>query len=203
VRCRDGSWCWLESSGNFYRTPGGERRIVAISREVTERLPDSQPAAHLETSVESAIASLDQIAADPPAGAPEDTGPETVLLVLDEDPLRLVICETLQEEGYAVVQAASGEEALEKAAEHPGPIHLLLSDAVLPGIDGWALAGRVAASRPRTPVILMSDSPADCVGSLPKGVRPPAFLPKPFTLAAGRAKLREILDEAAYPLESG
>jgi CheY-like chemotaxis protein len=145
---------------------------------------------------------VDRIVADPPAGAPEDTGPETILLVLDEDPLRLVICETLEEEGYAVVQAASGEEALEKAAEHPGPIHLLLSDAVLPGIDGWALAGRVAASRPRTPVILMSGSPADCVGPLPKGVRPPALLPKPFTLAAVRAKLQQILEDAPDPLES-
>ena len=123
--------------------------------------------------------------------------------MLDEDPLRLVIGETLEEEGYAVVQAASGEEALEKAAEHPGSIHLLLSDAVLPGIDGPELAGRLAASRPRMRAILMSDSPADCVGPLPKGIRPPAFLPKPFTLAAVRAKLREILDEAPDPLESG
>jgi hypothetical protein len=68
-----------------------------VAHELTERLLDSQPAVHLETSVASAIASVDQIAADPPAGAPEDTGPEMILLVLDEDPLRLVICETLEE----------------------------------------------------------------------------------------------------------
>jgi hypothetical protein len=58
------------------------------------------------------------------------------------------------------------------------------------------------AASPTVPVILMSDSPADCVGPLPKGVRPP-FLPKPLTLAAVRAKLHQILEEAPDPLESG
>jgi DNA-binding response OmpR family regulator len=79
----------------------------------------------------------------------------------------------------------------------------VLSDAVLPGIDGRELARRIAASRPRTLLVLTSDSPADCVGPLPKGVRPPDLLPKPFTLAAVRAKLLEIFEEAPDPLESG
>jgi len=202
VRRRDGSWCWLESTGNPYRTPGGERRIVAISREVTERLPNSPPAVPLDTSAEWAMPSADRAAADPPTEALEGTGPKTILLVLDEDPLRSVIRETLEEEGYAVVPAASGEEALEKAAQHPGPIDLVLSDAVLPGIDGRELARRIAASRPRPLLVLTSDSPADCVGPLPKGVRPPDLLPKPFTLAAVRAKLLEIFEEDPDPLES-
>ena len=151
VRRRDGSWCWLESTGNPYRTPGGERRIVAISRERHRTPPDS--AAGGPSRDERRVGdAAPRIGSQPTRrrAAPEDTGPETILLVLDEDPLRSVIRETLEEEGYAVVQAASGEEALEKAAQHPGPIHLLLSDAVLPGIDGRELARRVVASRPRT-----------------------------------------------------
>jgi DNA-binding response OmpR family regulator len=123
--------------------------------------------------------------------------------VLDDDLLRSVIRETLEEEGYAVLQAASGEQALEKAAQNEGPIHLVLSDAVLPGIDGRELARRVVASWPRTRLVLMSDSPADSVEPLPNGVRPPALLSKPFTLSALRAKLREILEEEPDRHESG
>jgi len=136
-------------------------------------------------------------------GAPEDTGPRTVLLVLADDLLRSTICETLEEEAYRVVQAASGEEALEKAAQNQGPIHLLLSDAVLPGIGGRELAMRIADSRPRPRLVLMAEAPAEDVESLAKGPRPAGFLRKPFTLSALRAKLRETLEEDPDRLESG
>jgi CheY-like chemotaxis protein len=77
----------------------------------------------------------------------------------------------------------------------------MLSDAAMPGIDGWELAGRVGASRPRTRLVLMSESPADCAGPLPRGIRAPSLLHKPFTLAALRAKLREALEEGPVSQE--
>lgn len=203
ARRREGSWCWLESTGNPYRAPGGERRMVAISREVGDRLPHRPPVARPDTGVEAAGPPADGVAADPPMGAPEDTGPRTVLLVLADDLLRSTICETLEEEAYRVVQAASGEEALEKAAQNQGPIHLLLSDAVLPGIGGRELAMRIADSRPRPRLVLMAEAPAEDVESLAKGPRPAGFLRKPFTLSALRAKLRETLKEDPDRLESG
>ena len=263
VRCRDGSWCWLESAGNPYRSADGERRVIAISRDVTGRLegdrepggvtrapePDLRGARGLElpgplpqeiadrlgsllvsigTELESVerrldpssplrrdldrvlasvgrgaalvrqmqpTASADPLVAGDSKGFPEERGCETILLVLGEEPVRSVIRATLEEEGYAVLQAGSGDEALGKAARHPGPIHLMLSDVAMPGIDGWELAGRVVSSRPRTRLVLMSESPADCVGPLPRGIRAPSLLHKPFTLAALRAKLREALEE--------
>jgi PAS domain S-box-containing protein len=189
VRRRDGSWCWLESTGSPYCTPEGEGRLVVISREIRERSEDD--------------GAFHEVGAHPAKGTPEDAGPETILVVLDDDPLRSVIRETLEEEGFAVVQAASGEEALEKAAHHSGPIHVLLTDAVLPGIDGRELAARVAASRAEIRVILMSGSPTDQANPFPRGDRPPGLLPKPFTLAALRAELDRILEEDPDPGESG
>ena len=195
VRRCDGSWCWLESTGNPYRTRGGERRIVAISREVTERFSNPQPADRLDASVERAMPSADQVSTDLPTEAHEDTGPRTILLVLGEGPLRSVIGETLEAEGYLVLPAASGEEAIERAARHSGSIHLLLSDALLPGLDGRDLAERVGASHPETRVILMSDSSGGGAELFPKGIRPPSLLGKPFTLAALCAKVYQILEE--------
>jgi PAS domain S-box-containing protein len=195
ARRRDGSWCWLESSGSPYRTRGGERRIVAISRDIAERLPNPQPAVRPQAEVEWAMPSTDPVAADRAEGAPEDRGPGTVLLVVGDGVLRSVIGQTLEEEGYAVLSAASGEEALERAARHSGPIHLLLSDAVLPGFDGGEFVERVGASHPGTRVLLMSDAPGGGVKPPPKGIRPPDFLRKPFTLAALLAKVQQSLEE--------
>jgi PAS domain S-box-containing protein len=195
ARRRDGCWRWLESAGSPYRTADGERRIVAIARDVTESLAGLQPVDPPDASVEPAEPSTDGVAADPPTGAPKDTGPRTILLVMDDPSLRSAIRETLEEEEYAVVEAASGEEALERAAESGGPIHLLLSDAVLPGIGGLELARRMAASQPRIRPVLISDTPVDGVGSPPDASRPPGFLAKPFTLSALRSRLREILEE--------
>jgi len=203
ARRRDGSWCWLDSAGNPYRTPNGERRIVAIAREVTEHFPNALPAARRDTSVERASPSADHAAAGPSTVGPEQAGRETILLVEGEDPLRSVIRQTLEEEGYVVLPAASGEEALEWAARHSGPIHLVLSDAVMPRIDGRELAERFAASHPGIRVILMSDSPGDGVEPLSKGISAPSFLRTPFTLAALRAKLHQTLEEDPDRRESG
>jgi PAS domain S-box-containing protein len=208
VRRCDGSWCWLESSGNPYRTPSGERRIVAIAREIIGPFPDPREADRLDPSVQRAMPPGDQVSAIPPKQTPEDPGSAipptqttedpglgTILLVLGEDSLRPAVHETLEEDGYLVLSAAGGEEAIERVARHPGPIDLLLSDAELPGLDGRKLAERVGASHPEIRVILMSDSPSGRAGPPPPGFHPPGFLRKPFTLAALRATVYQTLEE--------
>ena len=203
VRRCDGSWCWLESTGTPYRTPSGERRIVAIAREIIGSFPSPQPADRLDESVEPAMPPGDQVSAIPPKETPEDPGSGTILLVLGEDSLRSTVRETLEEDGYLVLPAGCGEEAIERAARHPDPIDLLLTDAVAPGFDGRKLAERFGASHPELRVILMSDSPAGRPGPFPPGIHPPGFLCRPFTLAALRAKVYEILEEDPDRREAG
>jgi PAS domain S-box-containing protein len=194
VRRREGSWCWLASTGNPYCTAEGERRIVVSSREVADRLGKPRPEVLVEASTELGIPAAIRAEADASRASPEETAPETILVVEEDDFLRSVVRETLVEDGYVVLEAASGEEALEKAAHHSGPIHLVLGDVETPGIDGRELVRCLGASRPRTRVILMSGSARCEVGTLPYGLHPSARLPKPFTLASLRAKLREILE---------
>jgi len=92
---------------------------------------------------------------------------------------------------------------MERAARHPDPIDLLLSDALLPGFDGRELAERLGASHPEIRVILISDSLSGRAGPFPPGIHPPDFLRKPFTLAALCAKVYEILEEDPDRRQSG
>jgi len=88
VRRCDGSWCWLESTGNPYRSASGERRIVAIAREIIGPFPNPQPADRLGAGVERMMPPGDRASAIPPKETPEDPGSGTILLVLGEDSLR-------------------------------------------------------------------------------------------------------------------
>jgi len=83
-------------------------------------------------------------------------GTETVLVVEDEDDLRALTIEVLGECGYAVLAAADGEAALRVAARHAGPIHLLLTDVVMPHVNGWELAQQLLPVRPGTRVLYMT-----------------------------------------------
>jgi CheY-like chemotaxis protein len=79
-----------------------------------------------------------------------------VLVVEDSEPVREVTRELLAALGYAVLTAAHGEEALAIARDHDGPIHLLLTDVVMPGLRGGSLAEQVVAERPEARVLYMS-----------------------------------------------
>jgi CheY-like chemotaxis protein len=83
-------------------------------------------------------------------------GSETVLLAEDEDSLRALISDLLQQNGYKVLAASCGAQALKIAEEYNGPIHLLLTDVVMPGTGGPALAKNLAAARRETKVLFMS-----------------------------------------------
>ena len=86
-------------------------------------------------------------------------GTETVLLVEDQDGIRDLVCEFLQNTGYTVLHAADGNEALQIADEYKHPIHLLLTDVVMPNVGGRELAQRLAQPRPQMKVLFMSGYP--------------------------------------------
>jgi hypothetical protein len=87
---------------------------------------------------------------------PKAGGGQTVLVVEDFDQLRSVVAAMLSTAGYRVLVAASADQALARAAEHSGPIDVLLSDVVMPGRSGIELAREIAALSPETRVLLMS-----------------------------------------------
>jgi PleD family two-component response regulator len=84
------------------------------------------------------------------------TGSETILVVEDGGLVRLAIRNALRQNGYAVIEAETGEEALQKAAVYEGAIHLLLTDIIMPGMNGQELAQQIAAHSPTTAVLYMS-----------------------------------------------
>jgi signal transduction histidine kinase len=122
------------------------------------------------------------------------TGTETVLLLEDEAALRDVIADQLRLGGYSVVSGDSAEAALLAAERHPGPIHLLLTDLVMPAIGGREAASRVRAARPGVRVLYMSGYATAAAGLHGPIGTGRAFLPKPFSLDTLLRKVREALD---------
>jgi PAS domain S-box-containing protein len=121
-------------------------------------------------------------------------GTETVLLVEDEKGVRELAREYLEMTGYTVIEAENGHTALELAGLHSGPIHLLMTDVVMPGISGRELSERVKSIRPGIRVLFMSGYTDQAVvhhGILETDA---VLLQKPFTVAALAAKLRDILN---------
>ena len=119
---------------------------------------------------------------------------ETILLVDDTDSLREMIRETLAELGYHVLVAASGEEGLSIAEERKAPIHVLLTDVLMPGIGGPELASRLVTTHRETLVLFMSGSGPEAM-SLPGVIASGgAVLEKPFSGASLETALRKVLD---------
>jgi PAS domain S-box-containing protein len=129
-----------------------------------------------------------------PVAAPPPRGSETVLLVEDEADLRVLAVEVLKAFGYNLLQASQPAEALAIAERHEGPIHLLVTDVVMPGMSGPELAERLLAVRPDLKTLFMSGYTDTTV--VHHGVLDPGtpFLPKPFTPDALARKVREVVD---------
>jgi hypothetical protein len=127
-------------------------------------------------------------------------GTETILLVEDEEEVRAAVFESLQMRGYIVLQACSGREALMISKRYKGPIHLLLTDVMMPQMTGPELVNHLTPLRPTMNILLMSGYPHDAL--TPEDIRTQglAFLPKPFTPEALARKVREVLD-ASSPLQ--
>jgi CheY-like chemotaxis protein len=121
-------------------------------------------------------------------------GQETVLVVEDEGGVRSLVCEAFISHGYKVLEAARAAQALEISEQHTEPIHLLLTDVVMPGTDGKQLALRLSTLHPETKVLYMSGYTDDAVlrHGLSEGGTP--FLQKPFTPNALLLKVREVLE---------
>jgi two-component system, cell cycle sensor histidine kinase and response regulator CckA len=124
-------------------------------------------------------------------------GHEVILLVEDEERVRSLAARVLAQQGYKVIEACDGQQALEIAERCAGEIHLLFSDIMMPRISGLELAERLRRSRPGIKVLLMSGYTGDVVaqgGALNPSI---PFLQKPFTPRTLALKVRETLDANA------
>jgi PAS domain S-box-containing protein len=161
---QSGGYVWVDSE------PGrGTTFTVQLPRQ--EGAPDAEPP--------SAIAA--------PAG-----GPETILLVEDQENLRSLIGEVLEDAGYEVLSAAGGPAALALSESHPGPIHLLLSDVVMPGMSGRELEEALRGRRPETRTLFISGYSNDVIARSgdPQNV---VLLEKPFSRTSLLQRVRETL----------
>jgi CheY-like chemotaxis protein len=123
-------------------------------------------------------------------------GSETILLAEDDDVLRILTRNMLLRFGYTVMEASNGAEACDLARKQVGPIHLLLTDVVMPGMNGRELAERLAQERPDLTIVYMSGYTGQGVGQgiLPSGCN---FLAKPFHRENLARKIREALELAS------
>jgi PAS domain S-box-containing protein len=122
------------------------------------------------------------------------SGHETILLVEDDVHVRELTLRVLQRQGYNVLEARDGEDARRLATNHAGPIHLLLTDIVMPGISGMALAGQLTQIRPELKTLFMSGYTDEAIAH--HGVLDPdvALLQKPFSPVTLARQVRQVLD---------
>ncbi|MBM4132523.1 MAG: PAS domain S-box protein [Nitrospira sp.] len=121
-------------------------------------------------------------------------GSETVLLVEDEASIRKLLVAELRTKGYQVLEAEGGQEALDLCRRHEGPIHLLLTDVVMPRIGGRELAERLSALRPDMRVLYMSGYTDDAIVRHGVEESDTVFIQKPFTPDKLLRKVRDLLD---------
>ena len=121
-------------------------------------------------------------------------GKEIILLAEDEDAVRSFARQVLQRSGYEVLEARNGEEALLLGQSHPGPIHVLVTDVVMPQLSGYDLAQQLCPSRPDMKVLYLSGYTDSIIFRRGLVVSGPAFLQKPFKPEELSGKVREVLD---------
>jgi two-component system cell cycle sensor histidine kinase/response regulator CckA len=126
-------------------------------------------------------------------------GKETVLVVEDDEKVRKLIVEILGRQGYRVLEASHGDEALLIHEKHDGPIHLILVDVVMPGMSGSELVKRLTSLHPETKIVYMSGYTDNAIvhhGVLARGVN---YIQKPFTMDGLTRKVRQVLDKDSKP----
>jgi CheY-like chemotaxis protein len=145
---------------------------------------------------------LPSIAAAGATGAQESVeeaampGNETLLVVEDDGAVRTVIAKVLRQAGYRVVEAGTDEEALKLCSKPKPDIHLIVTDLVMPGLGGRALAKELQSLRPQVRVLYMSGYTEDAIMRHRFIEREAAFIGKPFTPERLTSKVRELLDAA-------
>ncbi len=166
---QSGGWIWV------YSEPGHGTTFKIYLPRVTEAAAPAAPSPVLPISVR---------------------GSETVLLVEDDEMIRALVQKVLKANGYTTLVAESGPAALRLAGQHDGRIHLLMTDVVMPGMNGREVAERLAPAHAGIKVLYLSGYTDDAIvhhGVLEPGI---AFLQKPFTPAVLVRKVREVLDAA-------
>ena len=146
---------------------------------------------HLSPAVETGSSAGEEEPFEPVA----DAGQETLLLVEDEPAILALAARMLELKGYVVLRAATPEDALRLAAQHRGGVHLLITDVIMPGMNGRELAAQLRSAWPNLKCLYMSGYTADVIarhGVLDAGVH---FVQKPFSVADLATKVREALDE--------
>jgi two-component system cell cycle sensor histidine kinase/response regulator CckA len=164
---QSGGYVWCDSE------PGRGTRFEIYLPRVEQPIPLPEPA---------------------PAVATVPRNDEKILLVEDEPEVRQLVQKLLVMQGYDVVSAGNGDEALALLEQMTGPIDLMVTDVVMPGMSGRQLADRLCKTRPAMKLLFMSGFTDDAIvdrGTLLPGT---AFLQKPFTPAALGKKVREVLD---------
>ncbi len=176
----------IKQSGGYiwvYSEPGKGTTFKIYLPRIPETI---QSPVHVAAAADTAVA---------------EPGTETILLVEDEANLRYLARQFLEKQGYRVIEAADGAVAMQIAVAHEGVIHLLLTDVIMPGMNGRELAQRICEIRPNVKVLYMSGYTENVIGHngmLDAGVR---LLQKPFNLRDLNAKVREVLDSTPIPRE--
>jgi PAS domain S-box-containing protein len=170
---QSGGWIW------FYSEPGQGATFKLYFPQ--ESGPEQAPAVSIQPK-------------------PMTNGTETVLVVEDQDTVRRVTTAILQGQGYRVLDAPGGAQALSASSDFPDRIDLLITDVAMPGMTGLELAQRLLALRPGIRVLYTSGYTANVI--VHQGVLDPnvAYLPKPFTPEALASKVREVLEAPAAAL---
>jgi CheY-like chemotaxis protein len=133
-----------------------------------------------------------------PAPVEKSKNFETVLVVEDEDIVRELVCEVLEDQGYNVICAPDGIEALRVAEDYDGEIHLLVTDVIMPHMNGHELAVKLSALRPEMKILYVSGYSDNDIGD--HGVLDPRYelLQKPFTPQTLARKIRDVIGEGQY-----
>ena len=142
-----------------------------------------------------ALPAMEAVKAKPKQMALIPQGSETILVAEDEDPVRKILVRTLEKYGYRVLEAPNGIEAVQMAWSFPDPIHLLLTDTIMPKMNGKELADEIRKTRPQTKVVFISGYPREVLsqqGILETGIH---LIQKPFELDDLVRQVRKFLDE--------
>ena len=187
----------LAAAHNIIRESNGELSVEAI--------PGKGTAFHLYLPIATAAevkAAQTVVVAPAPIPVVEtpaepETTLETILVVEDEGGIRALVRKILKRQGYNVLEASHGDEALRIIRDLEGPIDLLLTDVMMPGMNGVELSHKALALKPKLKVLFVSGYTDESLleaGQFPAGT---AFLQKPFTLGSLLGKVREVLDSGA------
>ena len=197
VKHSDG-WIWVDSEPGrgttfkIYLPRVDESRVeesevesdLAESRQDRFEVPKSRPVELLSGPTTLSVSSASK-------------GTETVLVVEDQDGIRDIVRESLRRNGYKVIIAVDGNEALQIASSYPDPIHLLVTDLVMPNIGGRELAQRLTPQRPAMKVLFMSGYSEHSALDIEEAGASAAVLQKPFSLDVLARSVRRVLDEPA------